>query len=86
MAVTRFPYHVVYLEVNDRIRILAVAHDRRKPGYWKPVSSDDRSSVSPTLVIQHARRGDLYNAATNEAVREQGLAALMRMLEVLLGL
>ena len=35
MAVTRFPYHVVYLEVNDEIRILAVAHDRRKPGYWK---------------------------------------------------
>ena len=35
MAVTRFPYHVIYLEMNDRIRILAVAHDRRKPGYWK---------------------------------------------------
>lgn len=35
MAVTRFPYRVVYLEVNDLIRILAVAHDRRKPGYWK---------------------------------------------------
>jgi toxin ParE1/3/4 len=34
MAVRRFPYHVIYLEVNDRIRILAVAHDRRKPGYW----------------------------------------------------
>ena len=34
MAVTRFPYPVVYLEVNDRIRILAVAHERRKPGYW----------------------------------------------------
>lgn len=35
LAVTRFPYHVVYLEVNERIRILAIAHDRRKPGYWK---------------------------------------------------
>ena len=34
MAVRRFPYHVVYLDVNDRIRILAIAHDRRKPGYW----------------------------------------------------
>jgi plasmid stabilization system protein ParE len=34
MAVTRFPYQVIYLEVNDHIRILAVAHDRRKPGYW----------------------------------------------------
>jgi toxin ParE1/3/4 len=34
-AVTRFPYHVVYLEMATHIRILAIAHDRRKPGYWK---------------------------------------------------
>ena len=33
-AVTRFPYHVVYLELESHIRILAIAHDRRKPGYW----------------------------------------------------
>jgi toxin ParE1/3/4 len=24
-----------YLEVEGAIRILAIAHDRRKPGYWK---------------------------------------------------
>lgn len=35
MAVMRFPYHVIYLETNDHIRVLAIAHDRRKPGYWK---------------------------------------------------
>lgn len=34
-AVTRFPYHVVYLETPEQTRILAVAHDRRRPGYWK---------------------------------------------------
>ena len=34
-AVTRSPYHVVYLETTDVIRILAIAHDRRRPGYWK---------------------------------------------------
>ena len=34
-AVTRFPYHVVYLDTPDAIRILAIAHDRRRPGYWK---------------------------------------------------
>lgn len=33
-AVARFPYHVIYLHIEDQIRILAVAHDRRKPGYW----------------------------------------------------
>ncbi len=34
LAVTRFPYHVVYLRASDAIRILAIAHDRRMPGYW----------------------------------------------------
>jgi plasmid stabilization system protein ParE len=33
--VKRFPYHVVYLEFDSTIHVLAVAHDRRKPGYWK---------------------------------------------------
>lgn len=33
--VRRFPYHVVYLEMSDHIRILAFAHDRRLPGYWQ---------------------------------------------------
>jgi plasmid stabilization system protein ParE len=32
--VRRFPYHVVYIELPDRLQILAVAHDRRRPGYW----------------------------------------------------
>ena len=35
VAVTRFPYHVIYLEPTAALRILAIAHDRRKPGYWK---------------------------------------------------
>jgi hypothetical protein len=34
LAVTRFPYHVVYVETSEAFRILAIAHDRRKPGYW----------------------------------------------------
>jgi plasmid stabilization system protein ParE len=35
LAVARFPYHVVYVEPATELRILAIAHDRRKPGYWK---------------------------------------------------
>ena len=35
LAVRRFPYHVVYLEMAEELRILAVAHDRRRPGYWR---------------------------------------------------
>lgn len=33
--VKRFPYHVIYLETKDTIRVLAIAHDRRRPDYWK---------------------------------------------------
>lgn len=33
--VKRFPYHVVYLKTEATIRVLAVAHDRRKPDYWR---------------------------------------------------
>ncbi|WP_019874559.1 organomercurial lyase [Sporichthya polymorpha] len=33
-AVRRFPYRVAYLVVDDVIRVLAVAHTRRKPRYW----------------------------------------------------
>lgn len=32
--VDRFPYHVAYLVNDDEIRVLAIAHDRRRPGYW----------------------------------------------------
>lgn len=31
--VRTFPYHVVYLPLDDALRILAVAHDRRRPDY-----------------------------------------------------
>src|SRR5947209_6427904 len=34
VPVRRFPFHVVYLEMSNAIRILAFAHDHRRPGYW----------------------------------------------------
>ena len=30
----RFPYELYYSREADSIRILAVAHQRRRPGYW----------------------------------------------------
>jgi plasmid stabilization system protein ParE len=30
----RFPFFVVFREVENRVQILAVAHARRRPGYW----------------------------------------------------
>jgi len=33
-SVRRFPYHVVYIVLPDRVQVLAVAHQRRRPRYW----------------------------------------------------
>ena len=35
MLVARFPYHVVYRLEDDEIVILAIAHMKRRPGFWK---------------------------------------------------
>lgn len=32
----RFPFAVVYRIVEEEVRALAVMHQRRRPGYWKP--------------------------------------------------
>jgi plasmid stabilization system protein ParE len=31
----RFPYSLAYLVENERIYILAVMHQRSRPGYWR---------------------------------------------------
>ncbi|SRR5216683_1558088 len=31
-----FPFSIIYLDEPDVVSILAVAHNKRKPGYWKP--------------------------------------------------
>jgi toxin ParE1/3/4 len=31
---SRFPYGVVFVELEDHIRVVAIAHAKRKPGYW----------------------------------------------------
>lgn len=32
---SKFPYSVIYQVTPDELRILAVAHQRRRPGYWR---------------------------------------------------
>lgn len=34
VRVEGFPYHVGYLATDEELRVLAVAHERRRPGYW----------------------------------------------------
>lgn len=31
----RFPYFIVYRQLEDVIQVVAVAHNRRRPEYWK---------------------------------------------------
>jgi plasmid stabilization system protein ParE len=31
----RFPFQLIYRVMDDRIQVVAVAHGRRRPGYWK---------------------------------------------------
>lgn len=35
LPVIGFPYHVVFEEFADRVEVLAIAADRRRPGYWR---------------------------------------------------
>jgi plasmid stabilization system protein ParE len=31
----RFPFYLVYREVAGKLEVVAIAHGRRRPGYWK---------------------------------------------------
>jgi len=31
----RYPYAIVYRELPESIQIVAIAHGKRRPGYWK---------------------------------------------------
>ncbi|TAN49322.1 MAG: type II toxin-antitoxin system RelE/ParE family toxin [Methylococcaceae bacterium] len=34
-VMNHFPYAVIYMAAHEEIRILAVAHHSRRPGYWR---------------------------------------------------
>lgn len=35
LVMRRFPFSVVYLDEPDLVIIAAIAHSKRRPGYWK---------------------------------------------------
>jgi hypothetical protein len=35
LVLRRFPFSIIYLDDPDVLSIVAVAHSKRKPGYWK---------------------------------------------------
>lgn len=34
LPISRFPYSVIYRITSEAIIVLAIAHQRRRPGYW----------------------------------------------------
>lgn len=34
LSLRRFPYYLVYQIQTDEVRVVALAHQRRRPGYW----------------------------------------------------
>jgi toxin ParE1/3/4 len=35
LLLKRFPFAIVYEILTDEIHVMAIAHTRRRPGYWK---------------------------------------------------
>lgn len=33
--VTKFPFQIVFRRDEDRVHVIAVAHAKRRPGYWR---------------------------------------------------
>lgn len=57
VAVKRFPYFVIYLERADAIRVLAIAHDRRRPdGPAKILMAGIFSTRRPSAALSRVTR------------------------------
>ena len=39
-SVTGFPFDIVYLRLDDAVYVIAYAHERRLPGYWRHRQGD----------------------------------------------
>lgn len=35
MVLRRFPYSVIYVHRDDEIVVVAIAHQRKRPGFWR---------------------------------------------------
>lgn len=47
-TVRQFPYRVAYLLLDETIRVLAVVHTRRAPGYWHGRAESSTADPQPT--------------------------------------
>lgn len=78
LAVKRFPYHVIYLAPTNVLWILAISHERRKPGYWKYRLKKRGGGVGSS-----AQRQISAAAATTPLARRRRLQIFVRPTDLL---
>ncbi len=39
-SLKKYPFQVVFRQENERIYVIAVAHAKRRPGYWRARSTE----------------------------------------------
>lgn len=49
LVLKRFPFNIIYRILSDEIRVIAVAHQNRKPGYWKSVTESNERVEEPGI-------------------------------------
>lgn len=84
IVLRRFPYSVVYTSEADDLFVVAVAHHRRKPAYWRTRLSDTRvptqgfgDDLNAAALLRFARRLEGERLAT----RARGAVFTLRVLD-----
>jgi len=49
LVMHRFPFNIIYRILRYEIRVLAVAHQNRKPGYWRSVTESNDKVEEPEI-------------------------------------
>jgi len=42
LSLDRFPYNLIYVFQQGNLRVIALAHQRRRPGYWRGRTPEPR--------------------------------------------
>lgn len=49
LVMKRFPFNIIYRILSDEIRVIAVAHQHRKPGYWLSMTESSDKVEEPAI-------------------------------------
>ncbi|VAW97379.1 hypothetical protein MNBD_GAMMA21-2963 [hydrothermal vent metagenome] len=49
LVMNRFPFNIIYRILRYEIRVIAVAHQNKKPGYWRSVMLSNDKVEEPDI-------------------------------------